>query len=880
MYPFTVLQQRPIKQSFCGSLRRDTHWKCLILSVLICGCLAAIAWCRLTVITRYVINFYKTPITQTAYVSPCDDGYIYIPVAFVVMLYLVYLVECWHSHTRIELQYKVDVNSVYERIQAMREALPIVWWKSVCYHYVRRTRQVTRYRNGDAFTTTQVYYERVNSHTASSAFNFSHCGIKDISKNLVNLEGYPATKIKFSKGFSFATVEAENEFEDQRARFFHEHERRDDYMETREGLDLLNVSFKEYMIAFADPDNLPWYVSHIVFWVASLLMLSWPLRVCIEYKTAYVHYHVHKLFGCNYLDSSYCPGTMSRVSTMGSSELEMNIRNNYTLVPSYSEALLMENCYNQQTQDPSGNVTPSSIGNGYLPGGAPNGAIPNGVAVAIPNGHISLANCGVHIPNGPAVIANSHVHNGIIPNSVMIQNVHVGLHNGHIPNGGVPVILNLRTIAREEEVVGDIGTRSQRRRRKTKRSFHQHSQENVQGQSDTDGGPEREPIGDPQAPVGRHGHRSHTPTLATTPESPESQVDVILEYEELEPIAGASESPNDLASPEASSPVPDEDEEVEERGLSLDEQSPETLAEHSVTREPIPPSSTSEEAECMPRRKIPEEQLPPWPDSARYPLTQSHSTPLQVTAIDCQLSLPHSSTCDLTPDDKFPRCTYLPRRHSSAHCDGMSCPSHIVKTTGSQSGIHSPQSSPSSEPSLQCWHRQALPYHSSPRHTPPSQVVSPRNSPSPHASPHRPGAPFQITSPRHAPSPPLRTPSTHSSTPCQSTSPSPHASPRRSPSRHSSPRHVPHSIHSSPHTSPSPHSSPRRAPSTHSIPTPPPPPEVPPPAYEEALTMRVVQEGPGAAATTGNVQDEITELTESPRISRRRNHLRCMETSL
>ena len=101
------LQQRPIKQSFCGSLRRDTHWKCLILSALISGCLGAIAWCRLTVVTRVVINFYEMPITQTAHASPCDDGYIYIPVAFVVMLYLVYLVECWHSHTRIELQYKV-----------------------------------------------------------------------------------------------------------------------------------------------------------------------------------------------------------------------------------------------------------------------------------------------------------------------------------------------------------------------------------------------------------------------------------------------------------------------------------------------------------------------------------------------------------------------------------------------------------------------------------------------------------------------------------------------------------------------------------------------------------------------------------------------------
>ena len=167
-----------MKQSFCRSLRRDTHWKCLILTLLICGCLTAIAWCRLTTVTHvlthtYDMHFYTHP---TAYTSPCEDGYIYIPVAFVVMLYLVYLVECWHSHTRIELQYKVDVNTVYEKIAMMRESLPIVWWKAVCYHYVRRTRQVTRYRNGDAFTTTQVYYERVNSHTASSAFNFSQCG--------------------------------------------------------------------------------------------------------------------------------------------------------------------------------------------------------------------------------------------------------------------------------------------------------------------------------------------------------------------------------------------------------------------------------------------------------------------------------------------------------------------------------------------------------------------------------------------------------------------------------------------------------------------------------------------------------------------------------
>lgn len=446
----------------------------------------------MTTVTKVVVNFYEMPITRTSRASPCEDGYVYIPIAFVVMLYLVYLVECWHSHTRIELQYKVDINTVYDCIQSMREALPVVWWKAVCYHYVRRTRQVTRYRNGDAFTTTQVYYERVNSHTSSYAFNFSSCGIKDISKKLVCLDHYPATKIKFSKGFSFATVEAENEFEDQRAQFFQEHERRDDYMETREGLDLLNVNFKEYMIAFADPDNLPWYVSHIVFWFASVLLLSWPLRVLIEFKTAYVHYHVHKLFGSNYLDPYFCPGQMSRVSTMGSSELEMNISNNYTLVPSYSEALLMDSsCPNNQTQVCNGSVAPRSLSSGFLQllgGQGPQGQL---------NGHV------IHIANGH--VQNGHVQNGHVPNGHVIVNNHA--QNGFIANGRVH---------RSRDLHQEGGSSSQQRRRRRKKTKRRHHSQPDLAHVHSD----VEMVPKPNM------RRSRTPnTLASTPESPEDYDD-------------------------------------------------------------------------------------------------------------------------------------------------------------------------------------------------------------------------------------------------------------------------------------------------------------------------------------------------------------------
>lgn len=356
-------QQSPIKQSFCKSLKRDAHWKCLILTLLIYGCLSAIVWCRLAVITTITVSYYGHRMSNTHVTKskPCEDGYIYIPIAFVIMLYLVYLVECWHCHTRLELKHKTDVQTVYEKIQKMQGSIPIIWWKALCYHYIRKTRHVTRYRNGDSFTSTQVYYERVNSHTAGSAFNFTQCGMKDASASLSGLEKFPATKIRFTKGYSFLCSEAEYEFDEQRNRFYRDNERRDDYVETREGMDLLNVNFKQYMIAFRDPDNLPWYVSHLIFWIASFLLLSWPLRVIIEYKTAYVHYHVQKVFGTNYVENDIIPTPMMRVNTMGSSDLEVLLQNNY-IAPSYSEALLMSSGRTIQIPDANGNISRAKYG--------------------------------------------------------------------------------------------------------------------------------------------------------------------------------------------------------------------------------------------------------------------------------------------------------------------------------------------------------------------------------------------------------------------------------------------------------------------------------------------------------------------------------------
>ncbi|RLU17160.1 hypothetical protein DMN91_011229 [Ooceraea biroi] len=325
-------EQRPVPQTLCSALQKEPNCKCLVLTVLIYGCLAAVTWCRCANVTKIMVNFTKFPIKSTKQVSsPCDDGYIYIPVAFMGMLYLVYLVECYHSPIRIDLLHAESQDSVLSKLAQLKMAQPRIWWKAISYHYVRRKRQITRYRNGDNYTTTQVYYERVNTHSATSHYYYDYCGVKDISKELILEPKIPITKIMLTKGFAFSNIRSATEFEEARSRFFAEQELSDNYMEMREGLDL-GYNVNTMLVAVLGN---PWFTNRYVYWCLSALLLSWPLRMIIEYKTQYADYQVTKLFGVNYdtpTSSEPIHASMSQLSQPGS----------YMLAPSYSEALLMD----------------------------------------------------------------------------------------------------------------------------------------------------------------------------------------------------------------------------------------------------------------------------------------------------------------------------------------------------------------------------------------------------------------------------------------------------------------------------------------------------------------------------------------------------------
>ncbi|VDD87433.1 unnamed protein product [Enterobius vermicularis] len=327
---------RPRRRNICEILRNDIYWKCLLTTLFTYFCIFYAIWCYLTLYSAANDSDSNHPR------SSCVARYNFIPITFGVIMYVTYIMECGHDYVKRCKIKKVNRAEADEYIKKVCAATPIVWWKSVCYHYVRRTRQITRYRNGEAITSTQAYYQRANSHTFGDMFVYDICGVKDISKKLVDLDCFGATRITFSKNFLFASVQAAAEFEQQRSRFFGESELQDDYMEAREGFDFAEIQFIDELLVYASPyDSPPWYLKTAVFWCFSFFLLSWPLRFIRELRTAIVDYEITKLFGTNYISPSNLNFTGNFNQLFGNPQMIQD-RANYFVVPSYSEAMQLD----------------------------------------------------------------------------------------------------------------------------------------------------------------------------------------------------------------------------------------------------------------------------------------------------------------------------------------------------------------------------------------------------------------------------------------------------------------------------------------------------------------------------------------------------------
>jgi len=289
----------------------------------------------------------------------------------------IYVVECWFSPYRRRFSDKrrrvVDTRAAYDLVTSLRNALPVIRWTAVSYHYIRSA--VASVSVTSPLRQHKYYKQRVVTHRATSLFHCAPDELVDRSLALVDLESFPVTWLRITCQFSFGSASARREFARQRDAFCAEQRTRDQHVDFRQTLSLLGalsgggggghiVPPWSREMAVCNPDVRPWYSSVAVYWLASLLTLSWPLRVVLQWRTATLDYTVYKVFDCRRhadvtasrdhrdnddvisvtsLENSSNSASSSSVNSDSiSSDSVGLVDTDCALAPSYSQAILMD----------------------------------------------------------------------------------------------------------------------------------------------------------------------------------------------------------------------------------------------------------------------------------------------------------------------------------------------------------------------------------------------------------------------------------------------------------------------------------------------------------------------------------------------------------
>jgi len=284
------------------------------------------------------------------------------------------VVECWFSPYRCRFSDKrrrvVDTRDANDLVTSLQNSLPVIRWTAVSYHYIRSA--VASFGVTSPLRHHKTYRQRVVTHSDATLYQYEPRDLRDRSAPLVDLEAFPVTWLRILCQFSFGSATARRDFARQRDEFHDANRTRDRHVDFRQTLGLLatsggggHVAWSRDMAVYNPDVGRPWYTSVAVYWLASLLTLSWPLRVVIQCRTATLDYTVHKVFDCrdpaasSRDDDDVISVTSLETSTSSSSSSCGNCSINSdgassdsagsvlvdadcVLVPSYSQAILMD----------------------------------------------------------------------------------------------------------------------------------------------------------------------------------------------------------------------------------------------------------------------------------------------------------------------------------------------------------------------------------------------------------------------------------------------------------------------------------------------------------------------------------------------------------
>lgn len=206
-----------------------SQWRCLLLTILIDICIVSVCWCQWTSSATRRMDSFQLPL--------CHYDYLYIPSAFLILFYLIYLIECWKCQLRLEICYPIDVQSAYTYLSQLKSLNPDLYWQVSCFHYSRTINSHSRYQSVNHFLQphTEMMYEKVVTETSSGRCNMGELMFIDNSPVVQDLDNFQLVKLQVRKKVIFQTESVEEFYHKERKIFLQPFQFKDDYLEVREG---------------------------------------------------------------------------------------------------------------------------------------------------------------------------------------------------------------------------------------------------------------------------------------------------------------------------------------------------------------------------------------------------------------------------------------------------------------------------------------------------------------------------------------------------------------------------------------------------------------------------------------------------------------------
>ncbi|CAD7697859.1 unnamed protein product [Ostreobium quekettii] len=248
------------------------HWKCLVATI------AIIASAVLTIVG-----------------SASEDGttsvMFVVGIALLVISVIFYLIELFTCSTGSYVHNVLSTESAVDYVNRLKRTQPVVGYHMCCYHMEVRTRTITESDGqGGTRTRTETYTEKVTTWNGSENFHFDTW--KDTSGSVSGLKDYDMAKLRLSKEKEFMDSYTRESFAANRARFVEANCHRDVSFDIEDTLDI--DGFRNSVLALRDINNRPWWLRPAVFYIASLLLLTWPYRMLLNSRVASTEFGIVK----------------------------------------------------------------------------------------------------------------------------------------------------------------------------------------------------------------------------------------------------------------------------------------------------------------------------------------------------------------------------------------------------------------------------------------------------------------------------------------------------------------------------------------------------------------------------------------------------------